>query len=261
MGARRDGVEGSPLSAHSAYASPRLHVALLVSLAISAFVIATTHTPTGEYIGAMTDHLHHPRATWNFFARGFDVYRIPHKVICERVAYSYEGAFWPTYPVAYPPGMFVVFGLPAIYGRYTSASPADFGRAVVAYLVLVTHLATWSFAGLARRVGSAFWMAVAAFVWIYFVHLSLLGLYDGAWLLTGCFAMRAMSRKRHALATLWFVASALVSYRAASYAPLAAAAFFATLRGSDSPRTQVAVTIGALAGAAIVAACFWALSH
>lgn len=240
---------------------PFLRYGLLTSFLITTLLMIFVHTPSGEYFGGFSDHLHHPRATYNFFAMGLEVYRMEHGSACQRVDYGYGFGYWPMYPVAYPPGMFVVFAGPALLGRYPLLSVPAFGKVVIAYLTVITHAAMWGFTVVSRRVRSVFWMLVIAFVWTLMLRTSLTGFYDGAWLLTGVLGVWAMMKKRPAAATLWFVASALVSYRAASLAPIAAAALWQLVRSEESVRTKTLVTLASAIGGAIVVACFWALMH
>ena len=185
---------------------------LVASLALSAAILVATQAKNGVYLDHMTDHFHHSRATWSFFVLGLDVYTHPYSWTTDHVPYPQPGVPWPNHPVAYPPGMFLVFTLPALLGRFVpSLSTLEFGKIVIAYLTIIMHAALWSIASLARRVGSAAWMGVIAFVWIFAMRTSLLGFYDGAWLLTGSLAVHAMLASRPTRAVLWFAASALVA--------------------------------------------------
>lgn len=240
---------------------PFLRVGLGLSFAVSLLLLVIVHTPSGDYFGGFSDHLHHPRATYNFFVLGLEVYRTGHGELCHRVPYSYHGAFWPFYPVAYPPGMFAVFAIPAVVGRFRIFEVPGFGKFVIAYLLIITQASSWAFTRLARRIGSTFWMVFAAFVWMYMLRTALTGFYDGAWLLAAAVAVHAMSRNRPAAAVLWFVAAAMMSYRAASLAPLALVAYWHLLRGTESLRTKLLVTLVAATSSVIIVLCFWALVH
>jgi len=240
--------------------APGLTKALAASVVLSTVILLATQAKNGVYLNHMTDHFHHSRATWSFFVLGLDVYTQPYGDTCARLPYPQPGCPWPNHPVAYPPGMFLVFTPPALLGRFVpSLSTLEFGKIVIAYLTLITHAALWAIGLLARRVGSQAWMGLVAFVWIFAVRLSLLGFYDGAWLLTAALGVHAMIASRPARAVLWFAASALLSYRAASLVPLAAVAFVQMLRGSDSLRTKALVTTASALSGAVVVACFAAL--
>lgn len=249
----------SLFSRRSLRTAPRLAIGLVVSLVVSAAIILFAKSKSGDYLEKMSDHFHHARATWTFFVVGLDAYRVPFGVTAERVPYPQKWITWANHPVAYPPGMFVVFTFPAVLGRYVSLSTLEFGKIVVAYLTLVMHAALFAIAMVMRRVGSSVWTALVVFLWIFCVRVSLLGFYDGAWLLTAALAVHAMQSGRNARAVLWFVASALVSYRAACLAPIALVAFCDMLRGSDTVRTKTVVTALSAFGGAIVIACFGAL--
>lgn len=238
---------------------PLLTRCLVASLVFSAIVLLYTEGKTGEMLDRMSDHFHHSRATWSFFVVGLDVYTHPFGQITDRVPYPQKWVTWPNHPVAYPPGMFVVFTLPALLGRYVTLSTLEFGKIVIAYLSLIMHAAMWVIALVARRVGSATWMALIGFLWFFSIRIGLLGFYDGAWLLTGALAVHAMLEERFARAVLWFVASAWISYRAACLVPIAALAYWRVMR-SDAPiKTRIGVTAVAAVGGAVVVACFRAL--
>lgn len=239
--------------------APRLTKCLVASILFTALVLLWTEAKTGEYLDRFSDHFHHSRATWSFFVLGPAVYTQPFGVTAAQVPYPQAWVTWENHPVAYPPGMFVVFALPALLGRFVPLSTLEFGKIVVAYLSLIMHAALWAIAIVSRRVGSAAWMAVIAFLWIFSIRMSLLGFYDGAWLLTAALAVHAMQERRHARAVLWFLASALLSYRAVCLAPIAAVAYWQMLRGGDSIRTKAVVTLGATVGGALVVVCFAAL--
>jgi len=242
--------------------TPRLRALLLLSLVVSAGILLLTKARTGVYLGCLTDHLHHSRATWNFFHLGFEVYKVPHGEACARVAYPHDpryGCTWATWPVAYPPGVIAVFAPPALLGRIAGLSELELGKATVAYLTLITHAAVWAFAVIARRVGSAFWMAVVAFFWIFMIRLALLGLYEGAWILAAALAVDAMCRSRPARALLWFSVAGLVCYRSVCLVPIACVALWRLESSAESTSMRILALVASVASVAIVVACGWAL--
>ncbi|MBS2019073.1 MAG: hypothetical protein JST00_39765 [Deltaproteobacteria bacterium] len=249
----------NPFSRRYARALPRLAIGLVVSLVLSTLVLLYAKSKSGDYLERMTDHFHHARATWTFFVVGLDAYTTPFGVTARRVPYPQTWLTWENHPVAYPPGMFLVFAVPAALGRYVSLSTLEFGKLVIAYLTLIMHAALWVMGLVMRRLRTTAWCAFLVFFWIFCVRVSLLGFYDGAWLLTSALAVFAMQRRRHARAVLWFVASALVSYRAACLAPLALVAFWNLHRSAARARTKALVTAASVAGGMVVVACFAAL--
>lgn len=246
-------------SRQSVRSAPTLAKCLVASMVLCTLVLLLTKAKNGVYLDHMTDHFHHSRATWTFFVLGLEVYTHPYGETAPRVFFGQPGIPWPNHPVAYPPGMFVVFTLPALLGRFVPLSTLEFGKIVIAYLTLIMHAALWAISMVSRRVGSAAWMGLVAFLWFFSVRVSLLGFYDGAWLLTAALAVDAMIQARHARAVLWFVVSALLSYRAACLVPIALVAFVQMLRGADSVRTKALVTAASLVSGLVVVACFAAL--
>lgn len=241
--------------------APAMTFWLVVSLVVSTAILLYATSKNGTFLGCFTDHLHHARATWHFFHLGPEVYKISHGEACTRVAYPQAGCTWERWPVAYPPGMFLVFTPPALFGQYVLVPEIVFSKIMIGYITLITHGALWGIAVIARRRGTPLVMAAVAFVWIICVRNALLGFYEGAWLLTGALAVDAMTRSRHARALAWFVASALISYRAVCFVPLAAVALWQMLRGPDAPRTKALTLAFAGAASVIVLWCAWAGTH
>jgi hypothetical protein len=112
-----------------------------------------------------------------------------------------------------------------------------------------------------RRVASPVWTTVLVAAWIFAIRSSLMGFYDGAWLLTGALMVRALERKDFARAVLWFVASALINYRASSLAPFGLYAFWCLVSGADPLRKKIAVTVVSALSALVVVTTFWCLVH
>lgn len=243
-------------------ATPLQRRLLLASIAVSAVILLFAKAKNGVYLGCLTDHFHHARATWNFFRLGFDVYGTTHGQACATVPYPHEPRYtctWETWPVAYPPGMFVVFALPAVVGRIAWLSDLELGKFIVGYLVLLTHAALWAFSTLARRVGSHVWTAVVAVFWIFMVRTALMGLYEGAWILTATLAVDALRRSLPARSLLWLAATALLSYRAVCLVPLAVVALAKLPRSNETMPAKVSsVAVGGVA-VVVVIACARAL--
>lgn len=241
--------------------APVMTCGLVLSLIASTAIILYSKSSNGTYLGCLTDHFHHARATWNFFNLGFDVYKLPHGVASARVPYPQGGATWESWPVAYPPGMFLVFAPLALLGRYVVLREIVFGKVMIAYLTLIMHAALWGIAVIARRRATALVMVAVAFVWVISLRNALLGFYEGAWLLTGALAVDAMIRQRHARALAWFVASALLSYRAVCFVPLATVSLWEMARGGEALRTKLAVVAFGMASGAVVLLSAWAGAH
>jgi hypothetical protein len=233
-----------------------LGASFLVSIAL----ITAAKTNTGDLLGGYTDHLHHARATWTFLSLGLEVYTRPLGETGLEVPFPQPGLYWPQFPVAYPPGMFVVFLPVALLGRYVPLSTPVYGKLAVIYLVLLTHAALWIIDSLLRRPGKAYGFLPILMIWLFTLRVALTGFYDGAWLLAGAIATVQLTRERASAAVVWFIVAALISYRAAALVPLALVALWRFHQEAKSWKRKLPVLVFAGVGCAIVMLAFWALS-
>lgn len=230
----------------------------LVSLVVALTLLVTTKAANGDFLGGYTDHLHHAHMTWAFFHVGPEVYT---KKWAEAAllapGYPHPCITWEQYPNPYPPGMHVVFLVPMLIGKYLTLEHQTYAKLVVGYLMLIMTVATWHLGAIMRRVESPVWTVVLAAAWIFCIRASLMGFYDGAWLLAGLLSVRALERKEHARAVLWFVACALINYRAVSFAPFGVLAAWKLLTGDD-PRWKknVVIVLSAVSAVAVVLAFY-----
>lgn len=250
----------APIFSRSAFQSSRpLAWWLLGSFAVCTLLIALTKSPYGDFLGHFTDHLHHPLATWTFLVRGLEAYREPLEITSQGTGYLQQRVPWEHYPVAYPPGMFVTFFLPALGGRFVPLSEVAFAKAVILYLTAIVHVALWAMAHVFRRVGSRLWIGVLVFVWIFMCRLTMLGFYDGAWLLAGTLGIDQMLRKKHGPAVACFLLSALISYRAVGFAVIGLWAFIELMKSDAKPAHKTAYAVAALVATSVVGWTFMML--
>lgn len=234
---------------------------IVVSLLTSFALVAYTKSPFGELLGEFTDHLHHARITWTFFHFGLETYQRPYGETGTAVFFPHFGITWERYPLAYPPGMMVVFTPMALIGRYVPMETITFGKVTVIYLTVIMHAALAKMIPLVNAVRSRLYGGLFVLMWIFAVRVSLLGFYDGAWLLFGALSIDALVKDRPLRSTVFVVIAALISYRAVSLAPIAFVAFVRMWLGSEPPAKKIAVTTFAVVAGVIVTACFWALLH
>lgn len=247
-----------PLFARATFRTSRAEVRwLAASFALCVLVIVWTKS--GTFADQATDHLHHARATWTFLIRGLSAYRDPFEVSSQGIGYLQSGLTWEKYPVAYPPGMFAVFLLPGIAGRFASTSEDIFGKFILVYLTAIAHVTLWVFAKVFGRVGSHFWTAVLVLVWTFVCRITLLGFYDAAWLLAGAVGVDRMARKQYGPAVVCFLLAALTSYRAAAFGVLGAWAFIELMRSDAKRAHKLAYAAGAVVACGVVAWCFMML--
>lgn len=230
----------------------RLVMWLALSLLVCVVELLWNKSYAGDFTGGYTDHVHHARATWAFLNHGLDAYKRPLLETSVNIGYAQSGMTWETYPVAYPPGMFVAFLLPAILGRIYTGPEAVFGKFVIFELTLITHAALWALAPVFRRVASHFWTGVLVLSWIFLVRITLMGFYDGAWLLAGALGVDYLARRRPGPALACFVIANLTSYRAAGFAVLALYALIELLRGDARRVVKIAYLVGTAVSAAVV---------
>lgn len=244
----------------SALSSPTRWV--IVAAAITALFLLMTKAAGGDFLGGYSDHGHHTHMTWTFLHVGFDVYRRPFlETYAMAPPFPHPVVTWEQYPNAYPLGMSVVFLPPALLGGFVPMASTTFFKIVIGYLCALMLAALWNFAALMQREKSPVWTVVAVGIWIFALRAALMGFYDGAWLLAAALSVRALDRGDHAKSVLWFVASALISYRAACFAPFGLVAFWGLVRGADPAWKKAAVTIAAAIAALLVMWTFYMLVH
>jgi hypothetical protein len=237
--------------------------AAIVSIVISLVLIIATMGQMGDFYGGFTDHFQHSHQTWGFLHVGTKVWTLPWREAAALAPpYAHPAVTWPDYPMPYPAGMCLVFLPMTLLGQYVKLSDREFGKIVIIYLMLITTAANWHFAALLRRVQSAVWTVVLVMVWIFTIRASLNGFYDGAWFLFALLCVRALERKAYARSVLWLVVCAWINYRAVSFAPFGAIAFWELIKGSEPTWKKIAITAFAAVSAVIVATTFyWMVSH
>lgn len=201
------------------------HKSRLAWLALASFTV-TMWLPLcgasrfGDLSDWYSDHLHHAYSVWVFAARGFDVYRLRFSEAAQGVAYPQAFLSWGHNPVVYPPGIFAVFGPPALLGKLWPMTQRQFGVLNVIWLLGLAHLsiyAFWSSLAAAPRGARAL---VGLVLWMMLLRMALNGFYDVVWL--GCAAMmaKAAAARRYGNAFVWCSAAAFTHYRAAVLLPL-----------------------------------------
>jgi hypothetical protein len=231
-----------------------------LSFAFSLAVLASTGTTTGDFIGGYTDHLHHARAAWTFLYAGWDVFARPFGKVGMEVPYPQVGLFWPDWPIPYPIGMLGVFMPIGIIGRFIPMDGMLWGKVIILYLLVITHAALWIVASLLRRRNAAHLTLPLVMIWFFYIRLTLMGFYDGAWLLPGALALIQMNKGRTASALMLFTTSAFISYRGAAFLPMALVAlrrFFI----QDYPAKKRLLVLGfcsVICG--LIVMTFWALN-
>jgi hypothetical protein len=204
---------------------------VLVSWLLTSALILTNESRTGDLSRWYTDHLHHNYATWVFFHRGLDIYRLPFGEAWKGVDYPQASALWEQNPMVYPPGVFVVFLPTTLLGRYLPMDASTFGRINVLYMLALAHVALW---WLLRALGEQQTGArgvVLLVSWMYLARLGLQGFYDCAWIAAGGWMLWAASRQQHGAALRAFALAAMLHYRAVVLAPLALAILLDACRG------------------------------
>jgi len=251
------GRRGSTTGEHVAFAA-----CLLASLAVCTWIVRHVQSPFGDLIGLHTDHLHHVRATWTFWKRGFEVYRIPLGTTATAAPYPVvKNVPWPDFPVAYPPGMFAVFALPTWVGaRHPEMDPQTFAKLTLWWVVLLSHVAivgVWRALSVVRGARAPLLVGIFLLLW----RMCLFGFYDAIWLgCAGC-GIAALAARRPGRSLVWFTAAALINYRAAAVAPAALWAAWLLLRSDTAPwrKALLFATTGAIG--VLLAWCFWAFTR
>ena len=203
-----------------------------------------------------TDHLHHSFATWAFLHRGLDLYRLPFGIAVSGIHFAHAYVSWPQMPMAYPPGVFLVFLPLAILGEYVPMSQRAFAATAIVYMLVMAHaaiVACWA-ALAAARPGAR--LIVGVLAWMVLIRLGLNGFFDVIWIGCGAMMVRSITRGRYAVALRWFTVAVLLHFRAAVLAPLAVAALTLGIRGKPSIAWPRAEIVAAYAACAISVAAF-----
>lgn len=232
----------------------------MVSTLLALVVLFTAKSVSGDFIGGYSDHTHHAHITWAFLHVGTKVWTLPFAESAPLAPpYPQHAVTWERYPNPYPPGMSAVFLLPALVGRYVVPMTRwTFGKLIIGWLLVFMTAANWHLAALMRRVKSPVWTAVLVLAWIFNIRCVLLGFYDGAWVLCGLLCVLALDRKKPAQAVLWFVACALINYRAVSFTPFGVVAFWQMMRGDDPRWKKLVVTVvSAVCALAVITTFYW----
>ena len=227
----------------------------VASLAFSTWIVLHEAGRTASLVEVHSDHFHHSRAALTFIHRGFEVYRRPFRETA--VPFPYGGLSWPDWPIAYPPGMFLVFLPPALMDAWVPMTSAVWAKLTVLWIVVLCHLALfgiWSAISRVRGGGAA---PVLLGIWILMLRMSLCGFYDPVWLGCGAVSIAALIDRRFVASLLWFSAAILISYRAASLAPAAGWAAVLLLRGGEPIRTKVVALLATAIACALVLWTFW----
>ncbi|MEB2312159.1 MAG: hypothetical protein OZ921_04065 [Sorangiineae bacterium] len=241
-------LRASALSVDGAFA-----LFVLASLVACAWIVRHVDSPYGDLIRVHTDHLHHVRATWTFWNVGWDVYREPFGVTAPLAPLAVVPRIpWPDFPLAYPPGMFLVFALPTWFGATHPAMPPEtFAKWTIFWVVLLSHVGLFGmWRALSRRPGGRFPLILGLVLLTW--RMSLHGFYDAIWLGAAAMSVAALAERRFDRSLLWFSAAIFLNYRAASFAPVAAWAGVSLLASPESPRRKVATLLVAAATGALV---------
>ncbi len=229
---------------------------LSCSFAVCSWIVLHVSSPYGDLASRHTDHMHHVVATWTFLHSGFEVYRLSFGTTAMIVPYPHFKIPWPDFPIAYPPGMFLVFLPPTLVGAHSKIESATLAQWTVLWVVLLSHVGlvgVWR--ALAPLAGGR--APVLIGVWLLTCRMSMYGFYDAVWV--GCAAMSiaALAARRPGGSLLWFALAAFLNYRAASIAPAAAWATWSLLRSNELWWKKVAVFAVTGATCALVLWTFW----
>lgn len=237
--------------------------AAVFSILIALVFIFATKGGNGDFIGNYTDHIHHAHITWAGLHVGTKIWTMPWRdAAAISPAYPHPSVTWEQFPNPYPPGMSVVFLLPALVGKYVTMERQTFGKLIIFYLMLIMTAANWHLAAFMRRLKSPGWTALLVFVWIFNIRASLMGFYDGAWLLAGLLCVRALEQKKYAPSLLWFVACAFINYRAIGFLPFGLLAFWGFVRGGDPPwKKLVVLAVTGVAALMVVTTFYWMMKN
>lgn len=222
------------------------------SLLLTALVPLTNASPYGDISSGYTDHLHHPHATWVFWKKGLDAYRLPLEESSRGVWYPQATGAWPQMPVNYPPGMFAVFLPLTVAGRFVPMTTETFGRVGVLWMLVVAHLALLAVFLLLADTPAGGRAVVGIVAWVYLVRLALQGFYDPAFIGAGAMALRALLRRRTGAALLWLAAAGLLHYRAVALAPVGMVATWRAVTAPRGERPWRELAVMSLAGAVVV---------
>lgn len=202
----------------------------LASFLVTACVPILGHTRFGDLSNNFTDHLHHAQATWMFFNRGLDVYRMTYGELWNLVDYPQKTYEWGHMPMAYPLGIFLFFAPTALLGKYVAMPYPTFGVVGVLYVLVFTHLALMAYWAALDELPKGIRAFTGAIAWLVLVRLGVQGFYDATWIGCGAMMTLAIVQKKPGRALLWFALAAFLHFRAAVLVPLAFLAFVQSLK-------------------------------
>ncbi len=208
----------------------------VISYAFMAFVPFYARSPYGDLGRHFTDHLHHAFATQVFFEKGFDVYTQPFAEAWRGVVFPQRHEVWGNMPMAYPPGVFVVFAPLTAIAWLVPMDQATYGLVGILYMLIFAHVAWYGVLttlehghGLARVV-------VAAASWFVLMEMGVTGFFDVVYIGLGVFALRSLARHKPNEALLFVALASFVHFRAACLAGVGLLALFRTLRKKRPPQ-------------------------
>jgi len=240
---------------------PRIRASVIsLSLALASLVPLAGDSPFGDLSHWYTDHLHNSHAAWVFFHRPIAVYREPFGVARRGIAYRQAVALWDQMPMAYPPGMFVLFAPLATIGQVVPMSRRHFGVLGILYTLVLAHLAILAVWLALEAVEPDARIVVGLVSWLLLLRLGLQGFYDSAWIACAAMMVRALARGEPTTAMRWFAAAALLHFRAAAIAPLGLAAAIDAVRGKP-PHAWPWTTLGCVGGAGILVIASFTLMY
>jgi hypothetical protein len=234
-------------------------VGIVLSLSL-VFCVLLIHSRGGERTGELnntfSDHIRHVEETWTFLHKGFATYRGPLNTTAYK-AYPYfdmksVGVPWPEMPATYPVGAFALFLPPTLAGAFLHLKTPTFLKAIVIFIVVLTHLALLGVALCLRESQGRTVLLVG--IWIFFLGMCLHGFYDGIWVGLGAMSVAALSERRPRASLLWFAAATSASLKAVSFLPVGVWAFFKLFRSGGRTWTKVAASAAA---ALACAQAFW----
>lgn len=214
-------------------------------------------------MGDLTGYTDHRRYAFGAYAaleRGWRVYREPLVSSTAGVDFPFPIYEWPNVPVPHPPGVLAFFLPPALLGKWVPMSEQTFGRLLVGWVLLWTHVAmALVFAALRAQPPGAR-LVVASVAWLVLVLPALHGFPDAMWLGFGALMIRELTLRRPERALWSFVPAMLLSYRSVVLVPLALSALYDALRGRPPRRWPWPLLLSLAVSSAVVVVLFGWLS-